>query len=185
MLKFDPNFQTTCWERPDMHIATDFSTVKSSSFLFKSKKIYVQCQIIYKTTKHSYTFLVIVLFCLDGHLCDMCVANIFETGWSLWENSKPRPGKDHSHWVAQSSVDHTCIPKREPGKTWPVGRVRVHLHLCESGEIYSTCLSVAYTQGRPWQVRGPMQDLDAGPLWAVILWRHRVQSTVLYDHGRA
>jgi len=27
--------------------------------------------------------------------------------------------------------------------------------------------------------RGPMQDLSAGPLWAVILWLHRVQSTVL------
>jgi len=26
---------------------------------------------------------------------------------------------------------------------------------------------------------GPMPDLSAGPLWAVILWRHRVQSTVL------
>jgi len=22
-------------------------------------------------------------------------------------------------------------------------------------------------------------------LWAVVLWRHRVQSIVLYDHGRA
>jgi len=26
---------------------------------------------------------------------------------------------------------------------------------------------------------GPMQDLGSGPLWAVISWRHRVQSTVL------
>jgi len=33
--------------------------------------------------------------------------------------------------------------------------------------------------GRPWQMRGPMQDLSAGPLWAVILWRHSVHSTVL------
>jgi len=31
----------------------------------------------------------------------------------------------------------------------------------------------------PATVRGPMQDLGVGPLWAVILWRHRVQSTVL------
>jgi len=33
-------------------------------------------------------------------------------------------------------------------------------------------------QCKTW-ARGPMQDLGAGPLWAVILWRHRVQSTVL------
>jgi len=33
-------------------------------------------------------------------------------------------------------------------------------------------------------MRGPMQDLGAGPLWAVILWRDRVQSTVLH-RGRA
>jgi len=33
-------------------------------------------------------------------------------------------------------------------------------------------------QCKTW-ARGPMQDLSAGPLWAVILWRHRVQSTVL------
>jgi len=26
---------------------------------------------------------------------------------------------------------------------------------------------------------GPNARLGAGPLWAVILWRHRVQSTVL------
>jgi len=31
---------------------------------------------------------------------------------------------------------------------------------------------------------GPVHDLGAEPLWAVVLWRH-VQSTVLYDHGRA
>ena len=41
-----------------------------------------------------------------------------------------------------------------------------------------------YNQGRPWQVRGTVQDLGTGPLWAVVLWRHHVQSTVLYDHGR-
>jgi len=29
-----------------------------------------------------------------------------------------------------------------------------------------------------------MQDLDAGPFWAV-LWRHRVDTSVLYDHSRA
>jgi len=34
-------------------------------------------------------------------------------------------------------------------------------------------------QGRPQQMRDPMQDFSAGPLWAVILWRHRAQSTVL------
>jgi len=28
-------------------------------------------------------------------------------------------------------------------------------------------------------MRGPMQDAGAGPLWAVLLWRHHVQSTVL------
>jgi len=33
-------------------------------------------------------------------------------------------------------------------------------------------------QCRAW-ARGPMQDLVAGPLWAVILWRHCAQSTVL------
>jgi len=33
-------------------------------------------------------------------------------------------------------------------------------------------------QCKTW-ARGPMQDLGAGPLWAVILLRHRVQSTVL------
>jgi len=27
--------------------------------------------------------------------------------------------------------------------------------------------------------RSPMQDLGVGPLWAVVLWRHRAQSTVL------
>jgi len=32
-------------------------------------------------------------------------------------------------------------------------------------------------QCKTW-ARDPMQDLGAGPLWAVILWRHRVQSTV-------
>jgi len=36
----------------------------------------------------------------------------------------------------------------------------------------------ALAQCKTW-ARGPMQDLGAGPLWAVILWRHRVQSTVL------
>jgi len=36
-------------------------------------------------------------------------------------------------------------------------------------------------QGRPKQMRGPMQDLGAGPLWAEILWRHRVHSTVLWS----
>jgi len=40
-------------------------------------------------------------------------------------------------------------------------------------------------QGRTWQVGGPIQDLGAGSLWALVLWRHRVQSTVLYDHGRS
>jgi len=35
-------------------------------------------------------------------------------------------------------------------------------------------------QGRPQQVRGPMQDLRAGPVWAVVLLRHRVQSIVLW-----
>jgi len=34
-------------------------------------------------------------------------------------------------------------------------------------------------QGRPKQVRGPTQDLGTGPLWAVILWCHRVHSTML------
>jgi len=34
------------------------------------------------------------------------------------------------------------------------------------------------TQCKTWP-RGPKQDLGAGPIWAVILWRHRVQSTVL------
>ena len=29
------------------------------------------------------------------------------------------------------------------------------------------------------RARGPMQDLGAGSLWAVILWRHHVKSTVL------
>jgi len=29
-------------------------------------------------------------------------------------------------------------------------------------------------------MQSPMQDLAAGSLWAVILWRHRVQSTVLW-----
>jgi len=33
-------------------------------------------------------------------------------------------------------------------------------------------------QCKTW-ARVSMQDLCAGPLWAVILWRHRVQSTVL------
>ena len=33
-------------------------------------------------------------------------------------------------------------------------------------------------QCKTW-ARGPMQDLGVGPLWAVILWRHRVHSTVL------
>jgi len=33
--------------------------------------------------------------------------------------------------------------------------------------------------GRPQQVRGPMQDLSAGPLWAVVLWHHCAQTTVL------
>jgi len=33
-------------------------------------------------------------------------------------------------------------------------------------------------QCKTW-ARGPMQDLGAGPLWAVILCRHCVQSTVL------
>jgi len=45
--------------------------------------------------------------------------------------------------------------------------------------------NMIYVQGWPKQVRGPMQNLGAGPFWAVVLWRHRVQSTVLYDHGRA
>ena len=44
---------------------------------------------------------------------------------------------------------------------------------------------VSCSQGRPWQVRGPMQDWGAAPLWAIVLWRHRVQSTVLYNPGRA
>jgi len=30
-----------------------------------------------------------------------------------------------------------------------------------------------------------MQDLGVGPFWAVVLWRHRVQSTVLYSHDGA
>ena len=33
-------------------------------------------------------------------------------------------------------------------------------------------------QCKTW-AQGPMQDLSAEPLWTVILWRHRVQSTVL------
>ena len=33
-------------------------------------------------------------------------------------------------------------------------------------------------QCKTW-ARDPMQDLGAGPLWTVILWRHRIQSTVL------
>jgi len=32
---------------------------------------------------------------------------------------------------------------------------------------------------------GPNANLGAGPLWVVVLWRRGVQSTVLYDHGRA
>jgi len=35
-------------------------------------------------------------------------------------------------------------------------------------------------QCKTW-ARGPMQDLTAGPIWALILWRHRVQSTVLWS----
>jgi len=40
---------------------------------------------------------------------------------------------------------------------------------------------ITLRQGRPLQVRGSMQDLGARPLWAVVLLRHRAQSTVLYD----
>jgi len=35
-----------------------------------------------------------------------------------------------------------------------------------------------WAQCKTW-ARGPMQDLSTGPLWAVILWHHCVQSTVI------
>jgi len=38
----------------------------------------------------------------------------------------------------------------------------------------------SFRQRRPWQVRGPMQDLGTWPVQAVVLWRHRAQSTVLW-----
>jgi len=44
--------------------------------------------------------------------------------------------------------------------------------------ITSAGLSRCGAQCKTW-ARGPMQDLCAGPLWTVILWRYRVQSTVL------
>jgi len=60
--------------------------------------------------------------------------------------------------------------------------------MCQSTicfNIISLTTQYSQNEGRSWQVRSPMQDLGAGPLWAVVLWRHRVQSTLLYDHGRA
>jgi len=39
--------------------------------------------------------------------------------------------------------------------------------------------TLAWYTGPAQADAGPMQDLGAGPLWAVILWRHRVQSSVL------
>jgi len=39
----------------------------------------------------------------------------------------------------------------------------------------TSCISA----GRPEQVRGPMQDLGAGPRSPAVLLRHRGQSTVL------
>jgi len=43
-----------------------------------------------------------------------------------------------------------------------------------SGPALSRCGA----QCKTW-ARSPMQDPGAGPFWAVILWRHHVQSTVL------
>jgi len=63
---------------------------------------------------------------------------------------------------------------------WVLGRYSVCLTACA---CHSTFVLRAGPGGcgaqcKTW-ARSPMQDLGAGPLWAVILWRHRVQSTVL------
>ena len=60
------------------------------------------------------------------------------------------------------------------------------LPLGELGACLWKCSSISDRAGpsrcraqcKTW-ARGPMQVLSAGPLWAGILWRHRVQSTVL------
>jgi len=36
-----------------------------------------------------------------------------------------------------------------------------------------------------WIVQSGPGVAGAGPLCAVVLWHHHVQSTMLYDHGRA
>jgi len=37
-----------------------------------------------------------------------------------FNNSNASPGKDYSHWIVQSSIDWTYIPRESKAKTWPV-----------------------------------------------------------------
>jgi len=72
-------------------------------------------------------------------------------------------------------------------------KAHVELRLLSESEYQSLCSDFrnSWTTPQGTEVRAGRSrcGLNARPrrwaLWAVVLWRHRVRSTVLYDHGRA
>jgi len=100
------------------------------------------------------------------------VAFSFRLSWPLWYDTK-------GDWKALDDELESPI-KRKNGWHWlylshGVLKLGIGSHRAGPSRCGAQC--------KTW-ARGPMQDLGAGPLWAVISWRH-VFSQPCYDRGRA